>query len=141
MARYQWQQNCRRCVAIGDWERSALFAFIVIVGWSSSSGEVGFLLTHSEKQIPPLSTSQPSDRALATDDPIIVATKALIARSGRAPSDVASLAQGVVHWQPPAASLEAAARGAAAADHDEIESFNHGVFESARRFPAGHASR
>ena len=115
MARYQWQRNCRRCVSIGDGERSALFAFIVIVGWSSSSGGVGFLLTHSEKQIPPLSTSQPSDRALATDDPIIVATKALIARSGRAPSDVASLAQGVVHWQPPAAALEAAARGAAAA--------------------------
>lgn len=56
-------------------------------------------------------TLQPSDRALATDDPIIVATKALIARSGRAPADVASLAQGVVHWQPPRAALEAAARG------------------------------
>ena len=61
---------------------------------------------------PPLLLLQPSDRALATDDPIIVATKALIARSGRAPTDVASLAQGMVHWQPPPAALEAAARGA-----------------------------
>jgi aromatic aminotransferase len=48
-----------------------------------------------------------SARVLATDDPVIVATKAMIASSGRA-GDVLSLAQGVVHWAPPARALAAA---------------------------------
>ena len=45
----------------------------------------------------------PSRRALATDAPVIVATKALIAAAGR--PDVLSLAQGVVHWAPPGAAV------------------------------------
>ena len=49
----------------------------------------------------------PSSRVLATDDPVIIATKAMIADSGR--SDILSLAQGVVHWSPPPSALAAAA--------------------------------
>lgn len=47
---------------------------------------------------------QVSDRVEATDTPVIVKTKALIAASGR--SDVVSLAQGIVHWPPPRAALQ-----------------------------------
>lgn len=47
---------------------------------------------------------QVSDRVEATDSPVIVKTKALIAASGR--SDVVSLAQGIVHWPPPPAALQ-----------------------------------
>ncbi|KAI8474220.1 MAG: pyridoxal phosphate-dependent transferase [Monoraphidium minutum] len=54
-----------------------------------------------------------SRRVLATDPPVIAKTKALISASGRA--DVASLAQGVVHWGPPRAALRAAAAATAAA--------------------------
>jgi len=49
----------------------------------------------------------PSSRVLATDDPVIIATKAMIADSGR--SDILSLALGVVHWSPPPSALAAAA--------------------------------
>lgn len=52
----------------------------------------------------------PSRRAAATDDPVIVAMKALIAASGH--TDVASLAQGVVHWAPPPAAAAAASAAA-----------------------------
>ncbi|KAK9839419.1 hypothetical protein WJX81_001094 [Elliptochloris bilobata] len=45
-----------------------------------------------------------SERVLATDAPVIVKTKQLMAGA----SGVLSLAQGVVHWAPPAAALEAA---------------------------------
>ena len=48
----------------------------------------------------------------ATDPPVVAKTKAIIAASGR-PQDVASLAQGVVHWPPPRAALRTAARLAA----------------------------
>lgn len=44
-----------------------------------------------------------SGRITATDDPVIVLTKAMIAG---APRDVLSLAQGIVHWQPPEMALE-----------------------------------
>jgi len=53
----------------------------------------------------------PSRRALATDAPVIVAPKALIAAAGR--PDVLSLAQGVVHWAPPGAAVAAAASAGA----------------------------
>ena len=119
-ARSSRQQNCRRCVAQSrDRETDQDRCFLR----SSSSWRARLVTRKEEKKQVSLSqlsspllyfcySLQPSDRALATDDPIIVATKALIGRSGRAPSDVASLAQGIVHWQPPRAALEAAARGA-----------------------------
>ena len=87
-------------------KNDAFFCIVTAVESSTSSFSLSF--KKRKTQIPP----QPSDRALATDDPIIVATKALIARSGRKPEDVASLAQGIVHWQPPPAALEAARHGA-----------------------------
>jgi aspartate/methionine/tyrosine aminotransferase len=58
----------------------------------------------------------PSRRVRATDSPVIAKSKAIIAASGR--TDVASLAQGVVHWPPPAAALAAAAAATAAAAAD-----------------------
>ncbi|CAG9461340.1 unnamed protein product [Pedinophyceae sp. YPF-701] len=56
---------------------------------------------------PATETSAPpvSQRVQDTDAPCIVKTKALMASAGR---PVASLAQGVVHWAPPPAALEAA---------------------------------
>jgi aromatic aminotransferase len=65
----------------------------------------------------------PSRRVLATDAPVVAKTKAIIAASGR--PDVASLAQGVVHWPPPRAALRTAARLAAdaarAAESDAVD--------------------
>lgn len=50
--------------------------------------------------------TQVSQRVLDTDPPCIVKTKRLMAGQ----QGVLSLAQGIVHWQPPPASLETAAR-------------------------------
>ena len=47
---------------------------------------------------------QVSERVLVTDAPVIVKTKRLIAHAGR--EDVLSLAQGIVHWQPPPQALQ-----------------------------------
>lgn len=54
-----------------------------------------------------------SERVLATDEPCIVKTKQMM----EGVADVVSLAQGVVHWTPPQAALDAArdAAGSAAA--------------------------
>lgn len=46
---------------------------------------------------------------LATDPPVIVKTKQLMARAPPS-KQVMSLAQGIVHWQPPPAAMEAAAQ-------------------------------
>jgi aspartate/methionine/tyrosine aminotransferase len=56
---------------------------------------------------------RPSRRVRDTDPPVIAKSKAIIAASGR--TDVASLAQGVVHWPPPPAALATAAAATAAA--------------------------
>ncbi len=53
---------------------------------------------------PHIVRSQLSQRVTDTDAPVIVKTKALMA--GR--PDVLSLAQGVVHWQPPPSALQLA---------------------------------
>lgn len=52
---------------------------------------------------------QVSRRVLATEPPVIVKTKQLMARAPPS-KQVLSLAQGIVHWQPPPAALEVAAR-------------------------------
>lgn len=59
---------------------------------------------------PSLSHSiQVSRRVIATDQPVIMKTKQLMARAP-AGEQVLSLAQGIVHWQPPPAALEVASR-------------------------------
>eukprot|EP00878_Enallax_costatus_P016901 GHUV01017742.1.p1 GENE.GHUV01017742.1~~GHUV01017742.1.p1 ORF type:complete len:450 (+),score=122.28 GHUV01017742.1:1027-2376(+) len=52
---------------------------------------------------------QVSQRVLATDPPVIVKTKQLMA-TVPAGKQVLSLAQGIVHWQPPPAALELASK-------------------------------
>jgi DNA-binding transcriptional MocR family regulator len=59
------------------------------------------------------SHTQLSKRVLATDPPVIVKTKQLMARAPPS-KQVMSLAQGIVHWQPPPAALEVAAQLVAA---------------------------
>jgi aspartate/methionine/tyrosine aminotransferase len=54
-------------------------------------------------------TAQVSQRVLATDAPVIAKTKHLMARAPPS-KQVLSLAQGIVHWAPPPAALQAAAR-------------------------------
>jgi aspartate/methionine/tyrosine aminotransferase len=61
-----------------------------------------------------------SQRVRETDAPVIAKTKQLIADAGRA--DVLSLAQGVVHWQPPPAALQRAAH-LLASDPGSISSY------------------
>lgn len=70
---------------------------------------------------PPSALPHPSARVLATDDPVIIATKRMIAEAGRA--DILSLAQGVVHWTPPPAALAA---GAAALATDPASACGYG---------------
>jgi len=50
---------------------------------------------------------QVSKRVLVTDPPIIVKTKQMIARAPPG-KQVLSLAQGIVHWQPPPAATQLA---------------------------------
>jgi DNA-binding transcriptional MocR family regulator len=57
--------------------------------------------------------TQLSKRVLATDPPVIVKTKQLMAKAPPS-KQVMSLAQGIVHWQPPPAALEVAAQLVAA---------------------------
>jgi aspartate/methionine/tyrosine aminotransferase len=70
-----------------------------------------FRATHASKQQPLTlaqkqpNKKQPSRRSIATDDPVIVKTKRLMASAPGA----LSLAQGIVHWPPPPAAVAAAA--------------------------------
>jgi len=50
---------------------------------------------------------QVSQRVVVTDPPVIVKTKQLMAKAP-ASKQVMSLAQGIVHWQPPPAAMQAA---------------------------------
>lgn len=58
---------------------------------------------------------QVSRRVLITDPPVIVTTKQLISKAP-ASKPVLSLAQGIVHWQPPPAATALAGRVLAAGD-------------------------
>jgi len=64
------------------------------------------LSTASRSQNPQTCFAKTSGRVGLTDDPVIVKTKQLMTGS----QGVISLAQGVVHWQPPKSALEAAAK-------------------------------
>ncbi|KAJ1632477.1 pyridoxal phosphate-dependent transferase [Pavlovales sp. CCMP2436] len=69
-------------------------------GIASALCASGGLSTSARRAAPPMSR-----RVLETDEPVIVKMKALLAA---APAGTVSLAQGVVHWQPPEEALEAA---------------------------------
>lgn len=70
----------------------------------------GFRIYHDLPPHPSLSHCiQVSRRVIATDQPVIMKTKQLMARAP-AGEQVLSLAQGNVHWQPPPAALEVASR-------------------------------
>lgn len=67
-----------------------------------------------------------SQRVLATDPPVIVKTKQLMAQAPPG-KQVLSLAQGVVHWRPPPAATAAAAELMAAAGEGGIHSSEGGM--------------
>jgi aspartate/methionine/tyrosine aminotransferase len=59
---------------------------------------------------------------LVTDPPVIVKTKQLMARAPPS-KQVMSLAQGIVHWQPPPAAMAAAAELLGSADGVSINGY------------------